>query len=192
LENPYLEGGVGMSRKMPNPRFLALGLLAGLVVAAFALAQMGSTAGQALAGMKGDKEMAKELWDELQEADYRAKWATVPGKGTFYRGQPPHGALLTTYLNKEAAKGMRFKKGLMPEDAIIVKENFKPDKTLAAVTVMYKEPGYDPKHRDWFWVKYKPDGGILAAGKPAGCISCHGSVRSNDYVFTFPIAPIKP
>lgn len=139
-----------------------------------------------------DQSMAKDLWQQLESAKYRDNWATVPGKGTFYAGQPPHGALLSTYLNKEAEKGMRDQTGLMPKDAILVKANYMPDKTLAAVTVMYKEPGYDPSHRDWFWAKYGPDGEIQAAGKPAGCISCHGAVRTNDYIFTFPIAPIKP
>ncbi|MFQ5858818.1 MAG: cytochrome P460 family protein [Anaerolineae bacterium] len=136
--------------------------------------------------------MAKELWEKLQEADYQDKWITVPGKGTLYEGQAPHGALLSTYLNPEAAETMKSKSGDMTADAIIVKENYMPDGTLVALTVMYKKPDYDPNHRDWFWAKFGADGTIQAAGKPTGCIACHGSVRSNDYIFTFPIAPISP
>ena len=65
------------------------------------------------------------------------------------------------------------------------------DQTLASITVMVKEPGFDPAHEDWFWAQYAPDGAVQAAGKVPGCIACHGAVRSNDYVFTFPIAPIS-
>ncbi len=139
-----------------------------------------------------DKEMARSLWQTLQEARYAQNWTTVPGKGTFYKGQPPHGALLSTYLNDKAAEAMKAKPGEMPDGAIIVKENYTPDKTLDSITVMYKETGYDPEHKDWFWVKFGPQGEIQAAGKPVGCLSCHGSVRSNDYIFTFPVALQQP
>jgi len=138
-----------------------------------------------------DEVMALELWQQLQDANYMENWATVPGKGTLYRGQGPHGMLLSTYLNSAAAEAMQAKTGTMPEQAIIVKENYMPDETLAAITVMVKRAGYDADHNDWFWTKFGPDGGIQATGKPAGCISCHGSVRSNDYIFTFPVAPIE-
>ncbi|MEE9305733.1 MAG: cytochrome P460 family protein [bacterium] len=174
-----------MRRFSKREAIRAGGLVVGLVMLVALVLTSYAQAGS------GDKRMARELWQKIQKAKYRS-WATVPGKGTMYRGQPPHGKFLSTYLNPEAVKGMKSKKGVMPEDAIIVKENYKPNRQLAAVTVMYKEPGYDPMHGDWFWTKFKPDGGILKAGKPAGCISCHGSVRSNDYIFTFPIAPIKP
>ena len=138
-----------------------------------------------------DEEMARELWEELQAAGYQENWATVPGKGKLYKGQAPHGALLSTYLSPEAVEALKSKPGEMPADAIIVKENYTPDEQLDSITVMYKEPGYDPDHGDWYWAKFAPDGTMQAAGKPKGCISCHGSVRSNDYIFTFPIAPIE-
>jgi len=82
------------------------------------------------------------------------------------------------------------KKGILPDESIIVKENFGPDKKLAAITVMYKEKGYDPAHNDWFWAKYQPDGTIDAEGKVKGCIDCHGlpkdifKDKTNDYVWS--------
>ncbi len=142
--------------------------------------------------MSAEEEAAGALWDQVTSADYASNWSTIPGKGTLYRGQGPHGMLLSTYLNPVAEEAMKNKPGVMPEGAIIVKENYKPNKTLAAITIMKKQPGFDADHNDWFWAKYGPDGKVLAAGTPAGCISCHGSVRSNDYIFTFPIAPITP
>ena len=164
----------------------ALVLLVALGVVACSLVPSVSAEGE-----KQPEAMARDLWQKMQKANYRQNWTTVPGKGTFYQGQPPHGALLSTYLNTEAVKGMKEKAGLMPKDAIIVKENYSPKKELVAVTVMYKEPGFDPEHKDWFWAKYGPKGEVQVSGKGVGCIACHGSVQSNDYVFTFPVAPLK-
>jgi hypothetical protein len=77
--------------------------------------------------------------------------------------------------------------GQVPEGGVIVKENYSGEEELKSVTVMHKQPGFDPDHRDWFWAKYAPDGTVQAAGQAAGCISCHSAVNSNDYIFTFPI-----
>ena len=61
---------------------------------------------------------------------------------------------------------------------------------------MLKRPGYDPDNKDWFWAKYLPDGsldknpagmqlaGMVAKGKPAGCIACHTAAPGGDMVFT--------
>lgn len=48
--------------------------------------------------------------------------------------------------------------GLLPGNSFIIKENYRPDKTLAAVTVMYRVKGYDADAGDWFWAKYAADG----------------------------------
>lgn len=141
---------------------------------------------------EGVMTTVEELWQTLQDADYTEAWSTVPGKGTLYPGQVPHGALLTTYLNPEAAEALEAQPGVMPEGAIIVKENYTEDETLNSITVMRKQSGFDPDHNDWFWAGYGADGTIQAAGQAAGCISCHGAVRTNDYIFTFLVAPISP
>jgi hypothetical protein len=70
---------------------------------------------------------------------------------------------------------------------MIVKENYTPEKVLAAVTVMYKRQGYNPEGGDWFWLKYTPDGAIAAEGKVADCIACHGQSKENDWLLTAPI-----
>ena len=49
---------------------------------------------------------------------------------------------------------------------------------------MYKVAGFDPAGGDWFWVKYAPDGMVLAEGKPKECVSCHGQKKDNDWLFT--------
>jgi hypothetical protein len=59
-----------------------------------------------------------------------------------------------------------------------------PDKTLAAVTVMYKKAGYNPEAGDFFWLKYTPDGNIEAEGKAPMCIACHRAAQGGDFLFT--------
>jgi len=137
-----------------------------------------------------DKAKAADIWKTMQDAKFETAWATIPGKGTFYKGQPPHGALLSTYLNPSAADAMTKKAGKMPDGALIVKENYKEDKTLINIAVAAKVAGYDPANGDWFWAMYGPDGTVAVSGKAAGCINCHGAMRSNDYIFTSELAPI--
>jgi hypothetical protein len=127
------------------------------------------------------------LWKYISEENPYTKWALWPGKGKLYEGTEPHGMLLTTYVSKGAKQTIEGKKGTFAGGAIIVKENYKPDKTLAAITVMYKAKSYNPEAGDWFWAKYNPDGSIAKAGKVAGCINCHKQAADNDWVFTGPI-----
>lgn len=123
------------------------------------------------------------------ESDYKT-WQMWPGKDEFYPGKEPHGSLLTTYVTDDTFSAIESGTGELPDGSIIVKENYMPDKSLAAITVMYKEAGYDPSHNDWFWAKYLPDGKIDAEGKVTGCIGCHSQPKTaydnqiNDYIFT--------
>lgn len=138
-----------------------------------------------------DAAYAAELWQRLQEANYDAEWPTVPGKGELYPGQPPHGALLSTYLNESALDALENRPGEMPDGAIVIKENYQPDETLAAITVMEKRAGYAPAYGDWYWARYGPDGTVQGGGTIESCIACHAAVRTNDYIFTFVVAPVE-
>ena len=132
------------------------------------------------------------VWAHLQDEDYQANWQLWPDKGTLYTGQEPHGMLLTTYLNDVAYAALTGDATVMPEGAVIVKENYTPDSTLAAVTVMYKaSAGYNPDHNDWFFTKHLPDGmldqspdGMPLEGRLDGCQNCHTAQKANDYLFT--------
>jgi hypothetical protein len=126
---------------------------------------------------------ATALWAHMEESGY-TDWATWPGKGELYVGTEPHGMLLTTYVNALALDAITNKAGAMSAGAIVVKENYMPDSTLAAVTVMYKTTGYNPQFNDWFFVKRLADGTVEASGRVAGCQGCHSQVASNDYLFT--------
>jgi hypothetical protein len=169
-----------------------------LTLVAFVAAPMVTTAGQDAGTLAMSKtpekpmkaEMAmpatdgKALWAYLTGGKYQEKFALWPGKGKLYQGKEPHGALLTTYVNAKALEAIDGKKGVMAPGSIVVKENYKPDKTLAATTVMFKADKYNPEANDWFWAKYAPDGSIQKEGKVGGCIGCHGQVKDNDYLFT--------
>ncbi len=152
-----------------------------LAVLAAAGVMMGAVAHAGMPGADADK-----LYSYLTKEKPYTSWKLWPGKGKLYKGTEPHGALLTTYVNDVAMKSIKAKKGLQ-DGAIIVKENYMPDKKLAAVTVMYKIKGYNPEAGDIFWMKYLPDGKIEASGKSGMvdmCIGCHTKVKGNDYLFT--------
>ena len=120
----------------------------------------------------------------LEEVNYQESWDLWPGLGEKFPGEEPHGMLLTTYLNPAALEAVNSNASVMPNGAIIVKDNFTPAGVLAATTVMYKQSGYNPEHNDWFWLKVLADGTIEKQGKVEGCQNCHGDVKDNDYVWT--------
>jgi hypothetical protein len=134
----------------------------------------------------------------LEGAEYRESWTHWPGREAFYEGTDPHGHLLSTWLNARAARGLDALRSdeddVLPEGSVIVKENFMPDSTLAAITVMYKAAeGYDPSNHDWFWLKFTaeadlspaPGGDVEAAGRVESCIACHSeAAATTDYLMT--------
>ena len=117
---------------------------------------------------------AQGVWSYLQDVDYES-WQLWPGKGELYEGTEPHGMLLTTYLNDTAYEALTTGSGPLPAGSIVIKENYAPDSTLVAVTVMYAAEGYDAEHNDWFWAKYQTDGSVDAAGRVESCQTCHAS-----------------
>jgi hypothetical protein len=112
---------------------------------------------------------------------YRTGRGTV---GLFPRRRGPHPH--KPYLKRASAAGS-FRPPGGDQIRIVVKENYMPDKKLAAITVMYKVAGYNPGVGDWFWAKYTPDGKVEAEGKSGMadmCIGCHGKAKGNDFLFT--------
>jgi len=128
----------------------------------------------------------KDVIAYLNQANYLG-WQLWPGKTKLYKGRHPHGAFLTTYVSKGAYQAIAKKAGTIPSGEFVVKENYTPEKQLDAITVMYRQSGYNVDGGDWFWLKYKPDGSILAEGKVGGCIGCHAAVKDNDWLFTGPV-----
>ena len=80
---------------------------------------------------------------------------------------------------------------MLPVGSIIVKENYAADRSLKAITVMYKSKGFNPAAGDWFWAKYNPDGTVAMSaadamtlsGRVKACIDCHHSADGDDFAF---------
>lgn len=144
--------------------------------------------GLGVTGCKAEKVVPQvsgaDYYQYITQTDDYKSWAMWPGKNELYPGTQPHGAFLTTYVNGIALKAIEQQAGTLPDGAIVVKENFSPDKKLAAITIMVKKSGYNPAAGDYFWVKYAPDGTVLKEGAPNGCIGCHTAVAENDWLFT--------
>ena len=126
---------------------------------------------------------AGKLYGYIVKFNPYAKWPLWPGKGRLYKGREPHGSFLTTRVNNRAFFSLG-KGTAMSDGSLIVKENYSPEKKLAALTVMYKIKGYNPAAGDWFWAKYDPYGKVLESGKVSACIKCHGVRKDNDYIMT--------
>jgi len=47
----------------------------------------------------------------------------------------------------------------------VLKENFMPHRTLAAVTLMYKAEGFHPDRNDWYWLQRTAAGAVPAEGR---------------------------
>jgi hypothetical protein len=45
---------------------------------------------------------------------------------------------------------------------------------------MYKVPGYNSEHHDWFWGQFAPDGKVMAAGRVPLCFQCHDVAAQYD------------
>ncbi len=132
-----------------------------MLLGACARAESDDTASREPAVMAGAAQpdtTGAAMWAHLQEVGYQSNWQLWPDKGELYTGRVPHGMLLTTYLNDVALRAVTTQAVSMPAGAVIVKENYMPDSTLAAVTVMYKRSGYNPAHNDWFFTKHLPSG----------------------------------
>jgi hypothetical protein len=127
---------------------------------------------------------AQALWVHIsnEETPYQ-DWSLWPGTGE-YTEATTHASYVTTYVNEIAKEAILEKRGTLPDGAIIVKENYKGDKTMAAIAVMKKVKGLDPEINDWYFAKYKPNGEVDKEEKISKCTNCHGAVRENDYIYT--------
>lgn len=148
-------------------------------------------------GTTADTDYAAMLWEVMQANNMVGPDAI---RSFPYEGVEPHGKMLETFYTKATVDGhtgdLIVKRNYGPEGVTIDQVLGEPDKHLGAVTVMFRrEAGYDADNKDWFWVKYLPDGsldknpkgmqlaGRVAKGADAGCIACH-SGAGEDYLFT--------
>lgn len=149
-------------------------------------------------GNPEDKAYAEKLWTAMEAMNLAGPDAI---RSFPYEGVEPHGFVLETFYTKATIDGHQgdlvIKRNYGPEGVEIDAVQADPAKHLGAVTVMFKrEAGYDADNKDWFWVKYLPDGsldknpkgmelaGKVAKGADQGCIACHTAAPGEDYIFT--------
>lgn len=126
-----------------------------------------------------------QLWDYITDINPYDNWGHWPGFEGMYKGESPHGAYLKLYINPEAKEAVETEYRIMPDNAILVLENYNEERKLFSVTTMYKVKNYNPDAGDWFWAEYGTDGEIMEAGKVISCIGCHSEKVSDDYIYTF-------
>ncbi len=140
-------------------------------------------------GNKNDITYARNLWNKLEMMGFNSKASKL------YVGSPPHGKVREVIEGKIDGNLIVLKRNYGGMGVSIDGVEVNRSKYLKAITVMAKRPGYDPEDKDWFWVKYAPDGTIMknpkgmklagkvAKGMSVGCISCHSSAPGNDFLF---------
>lgn len=144
-------------------------------------------------GGPDEVEFAEELWQALEQRGIVGEDAiqTHP-----YAGTSLHGPVIQ-YISGRVGVGDQtgtfiLKRNYRGEN-LSVEETFKdPMRNFDSMGVMFRrEAGYAPQIRDWFWVKYMPDGtvastpdGAKMAGKIGACISCHQPAEGGDFVFS--------
>ena len=133
---------------------------------------------------------ARAVWAWLGDERYAETWELWPETVELHPGAEPHGALLTTFVNPIARAALRRRALALPPGAAVVMENYLPDTTLVAVTVMVRSAGYDPGRHDWFRARYGSTGEIEAAGRVEACAECHA--REPDQLFSGELGTLAP
>jgi Cytochrome P460 len=159
------------------------------ILAALCLTACSSKGGESPAPATLPGADAAQLFNYIKNQNPYTSWAAWPLTTKLYPGRDPHGAFLNNYVSDVAAASIAAATDLvalhgMANGSIVVEENYGPDKTLAALTVMYRVQNFNPAAGDWFWAEYLPDGTVVLSGKVDGCIGCHVNVNANDMLFT--------
>ena len=140
-------------------------------------------------GNSNDVLYAHELWNKLENLGFNSKASKL------YVGSPPHGKVREVVEGKIDGNLIVVKRNYGGTGVSVDSVSLNRSRYLKAITVMAKRPGYDPADKDWFWVKYAPDGTILknpkgmqlagkvAKGMSAGCIACHTAAPGGDFLF---------
>lgn len=125
-------------------------------------------------------EAAAELWERIQEQDYRS-FARAPGYESRQPAAAPHSDFVDIYVNDVVAEALASSEPIdaWPTGSLLVKDGFTGDGELELVAVMEK------REDGWFWAEYFEfeTGEAKFSGKPDTCIDCHAS--GADYVRSF-------
>lgn len=156
-------------------------------------------------GLADDVIYAQKLWATMVREKLVGKDAH-PLK-PFFGGAKPHGMILeiahqTITLGNHSGF-IVVKKNYDGKEVSVENVESNRSKFLSSIAVMFqREPGYDKDNKNWFWVKYKPDGQLFkktingmsvamagrifkgkAREKNGECLYCHSSAGGGDYIF---------
>lgn len=138
------------------------------------------------------EEFQRGLWNYLvREQSPYTRWSSLADKEGLRPGEEPHGDFVRLFANKAAADDPQ---GLH-HGSILVLENYSEDRrTRTAIDVIYRVKGYDAKHGDWYWIRYRENGQVATspaaeggrplAGKVQSCVECHSQAGGRDLVFS--------
>jgi len=156
--------------------------------------------GQGMPPFGSDKDVgfAGQVWQAMVDQ----KLAGTNAISThIYEGTDPHGMMLQTFYSKATISGHKgdliVKRNFGPQGVTPEQVAAAPNKHLGAITVMFRrDAGFDSADKDWFWIKFLPDGSVdknpkgmklagqVAKGMDVGCIACHSAADGDDFVFT--------
>ncbi len=117
---------------------------------------------------------ASQFWTYLLSNNYK-HWSPSPGETSDYFAsrfedgkrsstESPHGVWLKTYINRTSISNTKtFSNG-----SVIILENYRVDKSLQSISVMYRTPGFNPEANDWYWINYEPDGSVSESAAVIG------------------------
>ena len=124
--------------------------------------------------------LPETIWRHLEQQQYGNQWYVLRATGRAHPARE-HGPLATTYFNFMAYDAVSNGAVSLPGGALVVHEQLAPDSSLVRIRAMFKSPGYDPEHNDWYFAEYLPDGTVVAAGRNAECAGCHAGAAA-DYI----------
>ena len=150
------------------------------------------------------KSFEARFWQYLLSNNYK-NWAPPAGQGGgFFRGSSAHGQLHKLYVNRTAASDP----DTLPDESVIVMENYQANKMLESISVMLRSAGSNPSQQDWYWITYGPDGSVIGSAKGnnsegpvelgpnssfvrtagamvlgSSCTQCHQKAPGEDFVF---------
>ena len=147
--------------------------------------------GERKGSQEKDKQFAEQFWNYLLSNNYK-HWSPAPGKPANHFSSrtivksgavSPHGTNVKMYVNRTAASNP----DAPPVGSVLIMENYRQDKSLESISVMYRTPGFNPSANDWYWVNYNPDGSVASQQGAAGLI---GSIDHNGVSQASAAAPI--
>ncbi len=126
-----------------------------------------------------DEAGARELWQRLQAADYRA-WQRAPGWEERRPTVSAHGHTADIFINPVLTAALD-QSGLdaWPVDSLLVKDSYRGD-ALHLIAAMEK------RSARWYYAEWDARGGAKYAGSPEVCLDCHGSAPDRVFALTLP------